>query len=232
MRTIAEYELLEWALEQVGDWVSLVEGDELLGLLNSIFCGDAELLVELRGRSGGSEGGHADRGVSVARPSHDGASFDGEHGHALGEYGFLVFLGLLLEEFPGGEGDDANVDSLSGESGSSLDSNLYLRASGGEDHVGGRGCIGEDVGTLEGTLEGGTDVLGQILARERQQSGSVRVANGRNVSRGSLDTIGGANEEHVGRGAAQHELLNGLMGGSIFTQTDRVVRENVQRVQA
>ena len=72
---------------------------------------------------------------------------------------------------------------------------------------------------------------GQILARESHEAGALALES-KLPAGGGLVGIGGTEVGEVRDGAEAHQVLDGLVGGAVFAETDGVVREDEERVDA
>src|SRR6185436_17489237 len=85
-----------------------------LDLLDNGRSGNAEMLVEFRGGRGGAEALHADEhaiGADIALPAEAAGGFDRD-AQAVAQHFAAVALGLLVEQFPAGQGDHGSADAL------------------------------------------------------------------------------------------------------------------------
>lgn len=81
----------------------------------------------------------------------------------------------------------------------------------------------QDVSTLDGVLDRRVLELGQVLAREREDGGSVLGLESDEVGSAALVAVGRAPESKVGDGAQVDRGLDRLMGRAVLTETNGVV---------
>lgn len=108
-----------------------------------------------------------------------------------------------------------------------LDGHGQLAAGADEDVVGRALAAVHDVGALLHTLDGAAGQVGHALARERDGRGPLAVGDGDLVRARRLVAAARAHHQHVGHRAEAGEVLDGLVGGAVLTQADRVVRHHI-----
>lgn len=97
-----------------------------------------------------------------------------------------------------------------------------LGTSGNEGDVGTL-LLMEDVATLDRLVDDGTLELRKVLTRKGDDAGGVLGGEGDIVGSAGLVAISGAPDHAVGGGAEVGESLDRLVGGTVLTETDRVV---------
>src|SRR5690606_27474175 len=174
--------------------------------------GDAEMLVEPGGRTGGAETFHADEiGLAIAAalagepavPAETARCLDADADGTRGQDAAAVALVLRGEEFPAGHGDDARTDALALENGAGLEGDVDLGAGGEQDDRATMVGLGKDIGAHRAQVPAvvhGPDRR-EILAGEGEDRGTVGMSEGEFPGLGGLDDIGGAEDAHVRRRA-------------------------------
>lgn len=170
--------------------------------------------------------------MSVTLPTHGGAGFNGQNGDTVGQDRQAVLLVLSIEDLEARNGDNAGSDTvLLLEVGGSIDTDADL-GTGGDNGDGSVGGVNSNVGTLKGTLDGGVLELGQVLAGQGQDGGSVLGSQSRVVGSAGLVAVSGTPDHAVGHGTEVSQSLNGLVSRTILTQTNGVVGSDVDDTDA
>ena len=152
-------------------------------------------------------------------------SLDGEDGSSTPQDAELVLLRLGIEDGPARQTDNTGLDTLSVEFRSSLqgDADFTTRRDDGEVLV---LDIVNNVTTLRGGLDGGVLEVGQVLTGEGKDGRSGGALEGNEVSGRGFVTVSGTPEVKVRDGTEVDGGFDGLMGRTVFTETDRVVSCN------
>ena len=80
-----------------------------------------------------------------------------------------------------------------------------------------------DVTTLECALDGRRLEVGQVLARETEDRGRAAARERTVVRRGRLVAVGRTPDVDVGRRAEVRNGFDGLVSGTVLTETDGIV---------
>ena len=200
-----------------------------LDLLLEVLGGHAELLHDDVARSGEAISVNTDNLAGVLVPKTSDTSL---HSNALGagrgEDGLLVLIGLTLVGLHAGHGNDTGTGHVLG----GLESVLDLGTSGNDNHIKVTLLLLGNVSTLEGTLTalggGNGVVLLKVLTREDKDGGTILAGDRGDVSGNGLLGIGGTVDIDIGEGTEAGDGLNRLVGGSILTDTNGVVGEDVR----
>ena len=209
-------------LDGADEGLALEDLDDVLGLGGDIVAGHLELLEELRGGGGSTEGVDTVLGVRVLGPAEGRVGLNREDGLARGEDRETVVNGLGVKDREAWDRDDTGLDALLAELGDGLVAEGNLGTGGDEGDVG-RRVLDNDVTTLGGLLDGAALELGQVLSGEGKDRGGRLALDGNEVSTGNLVTVGRAPEHEVGDGTESDGGLDRLVGGAVLTKTDRVV---------
>lgn len=216
-------ELLESTVERradVGNFLPEVDrGDSALG---DALRGELELLVDVLVGTRGTEAVEAELLVSVALPSHGAQSLDGQMGNTVGQDRQAVLLALGVEDLEAGHGDNTGLDALLGELLDGIDSDGRLGTSGDESDLGTLDLL-QDVTTLGGLLNGSSLKLGQVLARQSDDAGSLLGGQSNVVSSAGLVAVGRAPDHAVGESTEVSKSLNRLVSRPVLSKTNGVV---------
>lgn len=206
----------------------LVELDDLLRSFGDTGTVQAKLVVYLGRRGRGTERGQAERLMCEVAPTVGGVGLDGHDGVAGGQDGELVGVVLDLEDFDTGDGDDSDLEALVLEDLDGVETQADFGTGGDEGNVGFTLDVFQDVTTSCGLFDGRVGELGQVLSREAQGGRGVLGLQADEVGGGSLVTVSGSPDLHVGQGSEPCDGFDRLVGRSVFTETDRIVGSNVQ----
>jgi hypothetical protein len=198
--------------------------------------GDAEMLVEIGDLAARAEAVHADEDAvetDETIPAEADAGFDGDLHLRIAEDLGLICGILLIEELEARHRDDLHAMAMAGEQRLGGERDLDFRAGGEDRHVrvvGGR----EDVGAAARQVL--LRVLGahrrQVLACERQRRWSLLTLQRDLPALGAFDRVGRAHDEMVRNGAKRRQMLDRLVGGTVFAEADRVMRHDEDRADA
>ena len=228
--------------EALAEIVELLRGlhlDDLLGGLDHLVWGEAELRHRVLERGRGAERVHSDRAALLADitvPTEGRRLLDRDaRGH--GRWQHLVAVGLVLavEDFPAGQADHARGDAVGHELVVGLERERDLAAGRKQDHVGvARLDVCDHVAALARSLR--CRVLRavddrHVLAGQHEGDGLVASVHRHAPGLGGLVGIGGADHVEAGNGAKARELLDGLVGRTVLAKPDRVVGENMDNRQ-
>mmetsp|Transcript_32881 Transcript_32881/g.39803 ORF Transcript_32881/g.39803 Transcript_32881/m.39803 type:complete len:237 (+) Transcript_32881:111-821(+) len=206
---------------------SAIHLQQRLGLLENGLSGDAVLLVKDRSWCRGAESVNTDGNTlrsNILLPAEGGTSLDR---HTLGdgsrEDGLLVVGILLLEDLPAWHGHHTGLNTLLLESLASGVGHLKLGSGTHDDDLRSTLALEHSVGTLSDTCNGGGWQVGHTLAGKGHGGWALAILNSDGVGSCGLVSITGPHHEHVGHGTEGGDVLNGLMGGAILSQTNGVV---------
>ncbi|KAI3491949.1 hypothetical protein L1887_43658 [Cichorium endivia] len=209
-------------LDGADEGLALEDLDDVLGLGGDILAGHLELLEELLGGGRGAEGVDAVLGVRVLGPAEGRVGLDREDGLTRGQHREAVVDGLGVEDREAWDRDDTALDALVRKLGDGLVAERHLGTGGDEGDVGVL-VLDEDVATLGGLLDRAALELGQVLTGEGEDGGGVLALEGDEVGARDLVSVGGTPEHEVGDGAKRDGGLDGLVGGAVLAEADRVV---------
>ena len=181
--------------------------------------------------SGGTEAGHADAlaGQSdVALPAEGGECLYGyTAGNGGGKHLLPVLCRLVVEEIHTGHADNPNIHALGQKCLSCFHCKLNLGTGSNDDGVRCVLCtVFQDVGTLQGFL-GGAFQLGKILTGKHQCGGCGLAGRCKIPCSRSFHGIRRPEGIEVGHRTEHGQLLDGLMGGPVFPDTDAVMRKYI-----
>lgn len=192
------------------------------------------LLVDLVIRSRGTPSFETKVVVAVLAPAKGRVRLDREDGRTGRKDTELVLVVLGVEHFKAGNRHETGLDALLLELGNSLVTEADLGTSRDEGDVGVLDLF-ENVTTLGGLLDGRVGELGKllladitlhithVLTRKSEDGGSVLGEDCDQVRGRSLVTVGRAPEGEIGGSTEPGRSLDRLVGGSVLTETDRVV---------
>ena len=122
--------------------------------------------------------------------------------------------------------DDSDLEAVAGKLLGGLEGEGHLGTGRNDGEVGVLGIL-EDVTTLGGLLDGRTSELREVLSGEGEDGRGVLGEDGDEVRGRSLVAIGRSPEGNVGGGSQPSGGLDRLVRRSVLTETDRVVRSNL-----
>ena len=219
-------ELLESTVERRADVGNLLpevhRGDSALG---DTLRGELKLVVDILVGTRGTEAVEAELFVSVALPAHGGQSLDGQMGDTVGQNREAVLLALGVENLEAGHGDNTGLDALLGKLLDGIDSDGSLGASGDKSDLGTLNLL-QDVTALGGLLNGSSLKLGQVLARQSDNAGSLLGGQSNVVSSAGLVTVSRAPNHAVGEGTEVSKSLNRLVSRTVLSKSNGVVGGN------
>ena len=129
---------------------------------------------------------------------------------------------LLVEDAPARQGHHTRLDALPGELRSRLERDRHLGAGRGEREVLALDLV-HDVAALERTLDRRPLEVRQVLAREREDGGRLGARERGVVGGGGLVAVSRTPDVDIGGGTEVEDGLDGLVSGTVFTETDGVV---------
>ena len=129
---------------------------------------------------------------------------------------------MRIEHRPAREGDDTDLEALSSELLRGLKDDRDLRAGGDEGKVLVRDLV-EDVAAAERVLDRRALEVREVLAGEAEDGGRLLAGERRVVRGGGLVAVGRAPDVDVGGGTEVGGDLDGLVSGTVLTETDGVV---------
>lgn len=138
--------------------------------------------------------------VRPLSPSLRAIRLDGEDRGAIRKNREAVLVGLLTEDLEARQRNDASLGALLLEQLGGLNSDGNLGTGGNEGNVGVLDLV-EDVTTLVGLLDRRAGELGEVLAGEGKDGGSVGRGEGHVVGSGGLVAVGRAPDVAVREGA-------------------------------
>mmetsp|Transcript_11306 Transcript_11306/g.30450 ORF Transcript_11306/g.30450 Transcript_11306/m.30450 type:complete len:607 (-) Transcript_11306:469-2289(-) len=202
-----------------------------LGSRNDVVDSQLKLLGEIVGRPRCAESIDALEHTRVSRPSKRGAGLDDEalvHRHRRRQHGGLVLCGLVLKDLPARHRYHTNSLAVGAELLGRVLAQVHLGPGSDENGVRvARAAVArQNVRSLLGILVACAQLL-RLLTGESQNAGRLSSLDSDGVHSRSLGRVGRAHHVAVRHRAERSEVLNRLMGGSIFSQEDRVVRHHV-----
>ncbi len=195
----------------------------------------AVVLEHFLARPGGAIGVDADLGTvaaGVLLPAKGDAGLNRDARCAGGaKDGGLPLVALGVEDFPARERDDPGGDTVGGKLVASHDGQLDLGAGADQDDIGHAVGVGEDVATL-GRVTSGTGLVEdrQVLPGEDQCGRGVAL-NGVSPGRGGFVAIGRADGGELRDQPQRHHVLDRFVGWSVFTNRNRIVGEDPDRLE-
>ena len=188
--------------------------------------GRGTCLVNIKVGAGGTEAVETELLVRVLLPAHGAHDLNGQRGDAVGKNAEAIVLGLGIEDLHAGHRDDTSLDVvLLLELLDGINGDADLGTGGDKGNVGTLDLV-EDVGTLDGLLDGGALKLGKVLAGESENAGGVLGGKGDIVGSAGLVAIGRAPDHAVGKSTEVGQDLNRLVSRTVLAKTDRVVGGN------
>lgn len=147
---------------------------------------------------------------------------NGEDGSAAPEDRELVLRGLLIEHRPARQADDTDLEALSSKLLGSLEDDRDLGTSGDEGEVL-VGDLVEDVAAAACPLNGRALEVREVLAGQAEDGRCLLAGERAVVGSGGLVAVGRTPDVDVGGGAEVRGDLDGLVSGTVLTETNGVV---------